>query len=395
MNRIAFVSSDEMVRVASPDALDAPHQAVSPQGHRCVWPAWSPNGEDLMYSVYPAAGSNGHGAFRIISRPAGKPATAIYTNEPGTDAIAQQTPHYLMWSPDGSKVAFIAQTVSSGMSLMVADAAGEAAPVRLLDGAPLFFCWSQDSEYIFAHVRELHYLIRLSDPEPAQVPVASIGYQTPSVNPHDGRIAMCGEMSDTLQGIVVATVQGGAEVLGEVEGSVGFSWRPGSQGPQGARPQGAHLGIVSGLNRGSGYYDRLTLLDVSTTAERVLIEEPILCFFWSPDGSKIAYVTPSEGAQGSVRWGMLDLETDEVRYLADFIPSREQLTMFMFFDQYGQSHGLWSPDSDKILFSGILGRVEGRGPLPDGRTSSVYIADGMGGDEPELVGQGSMAVWSV
>ena len=228
MSRIAFVSSDEMVRVASPDALGAPHQAVSPQGHRCVWPAWSPNGEDLMYSVYPAAGSNGHGAFRIISRPAGKPATAIYTNEPGTDAIAQQTPHYLMWSPDGSKVAFIAQTVSSGMSLMVADAAGEAAPVRLLDGAPLFFCWSQDSEYIFAHVRELHYLIRLSDPEPAQVPVASIGYQTPSVNPHDGRIAMCGEMSDTLQGIVVATVQGGAEVVGEVEGSVGFSWRPGS-----------------------------------------------------------------------------------------------------------------------------------------------------------------------
>ena len=106
------------------------------------------------------------------------------------------------------------------------------------------------------------------------------------------------------------------------------------------------------MNRGSGYYDRLALLDADSTAERVLIEEPMLCFFWSPDGSKIAYITPSEEAEGSVRWAVLDLESDETSYLVDFLPSREMLTMFMFFDQYGQSHSLWSPDGSKILFAG-------------------------------------------
>ena len=385
MNRIVIVSRDERVRVVSPDALGAIYAAASPAGHRCAWPVWSPNGKGLMYSVYPAASSNGHGAFRLIARAAGEPATTIYTNEPGTDAIAQHTPHYLMWSPDGSKVAFIAQTLSSGMSLMVANADGAGEPMRLIDGAPLYFCWSQDSEYIFAHVRELHYLIRLSEPDPAQVPVVSMGYQAPSVSAVDGRIAMCGEMSDTVQGIIVATIQSGAEIVGEVEGLAALSWRPGR----------GQLAVSSGLNRGSGYYDRLALLDADSTAERVLIEEEMLCFFWSPDGSKIAYITPSEGAQGSVRWAVLHLETDEVRYLADFLPSREQLTMFMFFDQYGQSHRLWSPDSSKILFSGVLGRLEARGPLPDGDTSSIYIADVDGGDEPVEVAQGTIGVWSV
>ena len=384
MNRIAIVSGDERVRVVSPDVLGVPYLAVSPPQHRCAWPVWSPNGEELMYSAYPAAGSNGHGAFRVISRPPGKPATAIYANEPGTDAIAQHTPHYLMWSPDGSKVAFIAQTLSAGMSLFVADVAGGAPPMRLLDGAPLYFCWSEDSAYVFAHVRELHYLIRLSEPEPAQAPVMSQRYQAPSVSSRDGRIAIGGEMSETVQAIIVATIQGGAEIISEVEGLTSFSWRP----------ERGQLAVASGLDRGSGYYDRLALLDADSTAERVLVEEPMLCFFWSPDGSKIAYITPSEDAQGSVRWAVLDTETDEIRRLADFVPSREQLTMFMFFDQYGQSHRLWSPDSSRILFAGVAGRLEERGHLPDGMASSVYIADASGSREPELVGQGSIGVWS-
>ena len=385
MNRIAIVSSDERTRVVSPEALGVPYLAVSPSGHRCAWPVWSPDGKDLMYSAYPAAGSNGHGAFRIISRPPDKPFRAIYTNERGTDAIAQHTPHYLMWSPDGSKVAFIAQTMSAGMSLFVADAAGSTPPLRILDGAPLYFCWSRDSEYLFVHVRELHYLIRLSEPEPAQVPVVSQRYQAPSVSSHDGRIAMGGEMSETVQAIIVATIQGGAEIISEVEGLTSFSWRP----------HRSQLAVASGLDGRSGYYDRLALLDADSTAERALVEEPLLCFFWSPDGSKIAYITPSEGAQGSVRWAILDTETDETRYLPDFLPNREQLTMFMFFDQYGQSHNLWSPDSAMILFSGVPGRLQERSPLASGSASAVYIADAGGERELEVVGQGSMGVWSV
>lgn len=384
MNRIAIVDDGEQVRVVSPDAEGLDHQIISAPGQRCAWPVWSPDGESVVYSAYPSAFSNGHGAFRLISARQDESPKTIYTNEPGTDAIAQHTPHYVLWSPDGKRVAFIAQTLSDGMSLMVTDADGEGPPTRLLGGAPLYFCWSQDSEYILAHVRELHYLIRLSEPEPAQVPVMSMRYQAPSTSTLDGRIVMCGEMTEAEQGIIVARVQGGAEIVGEVEGLAAVSWRPGK----------GQLAVASGLDRGSGYYDRIALLDADSTAERVLIEEPALCYFWSPDGMKIAYITPSEGTQGSVRWAVLDLETDHVQYLTDFLPSHAQLTMFMFFDQYGQSHKAWSPDSGKLLFAGVPGRLEERGPLSDVSASSVYLADVSGVEEPVLLGEGTIGVWS-
>ena len=384
MNRIALVSSDESVRVASPEAPGIPHSAISPRGQRCAWPTWSPDGEALVYSAYPAAASNGHGAFRIVSRPPGEPATSLYVNEPGTDAIAQHTPHYMMWSPDGAKLAFVAQTLSSGLSLFVSDAAGSGAPVRLLDGGPLFFCWSSDSRRILAHSRELHYLIDLDAPTPAQVPVVSLGYQAPSVSPSDGRVAICGELSDTKQGILIANFDGGADMVDEVEGAVSFSWRP----------DGVNLAVARDLDRSGGYYGRLALIDVATSSQRILLEEPLLCFFWSPDGSKIAYIAPSDDAQGSVCWGILDLKSGDRRYTVDFMPSREQLTMFMFFDQYSQSHRLWSPDSRKLLFTGVLGRRQVRAPLPDGGASVIYIADADGSAEPTPVGTGSIAVWS-
>ena len=85
-------------------------------------------------------------------------------------------------------------------------------------------------------------------------------------------------------------------MVDEVEGAVSFSWRP----------DGVNLAVARDLDRGGGYYGRLALIDVVTSSQRTLLEEPLLCFFWSPDGSKIAYIAPSDDAQGSVRWGILD-----------------------------------------------------------------------------------------
>ena len=64
MNRIALVSSDESVRVASPEAPGIPHSAISSRGQRCAWPTWSPDGEALVYSAYPAAASKWTWSFQ-------------------------------------------------------------------------------------------------------------------------------------------------------------------------------------------------------------------------------------------------------------------------------------------------------------------------------------------
>jgi len=98
-------------------------------------------------------------------------------------------------------------------------------------------------------------------------------------------------------------------------------------------------------------YQDLKLVPDSETVDPMTIEDNVLAFFWSPDGSKLAYVTLSQ-VRGVLTWNLLDMNSRVQRRLIDFIPSRNQLTMFQFFDQYAYSHSLWSPDSRSLVFAG-------------------------------------------
>lgn len=386
MAMIAIAGRDARIYVGDVDAdgAAADLRALTPAGMRCAWPTWSPDGGALAYSAYPAAGSNGHGAFRVMAQRVGGRARTIYVNEPGTDAIAPHTPHYLMWAPDGARIAIIAQRLGRGLSLLVGDSDGAEAPVRMLDGGPLYFCWARDSRRILAHTRELHYLLELGSPLAAQVPVVSLGYMAPSASPAGEFVALCAEISADRQALLAARLDGGSsEMVAEIEGATGFSWSA----------DGGRLAVARDLDRVTGYYGRLFVIDVRTGEERLLLTEDALSFFWSPDGGRIAYIARSDGAEGSVRWGVVDVDTGARRYLADFIPSQEQLSMFMFFDQYSQSHRVWSADGWMLAFAGALGRREARTELPDGGASTVYAADVDGGDA-WAVGEGALGVWA-
>ena len=407
-NRIAIIGRDARIHVGDVDAngngATPDLRALTPPGMRCAWPTWSPDGASLAYSAYPAAGGNGHGAFRVIAQPVSgqaytflgdegrvlgfrahvdEQARTIYVNEPGTDAIAPHTPHYLIWSPDSRKIALIAQRLT-GLSLLVANAHSAAAPVRLLDGGPLYFCWARDSRRILAHSRELHYLLELGSPLAAQVPVVSLGYMAPSASPAGEFVALCAEISADSQALLAARLDGGSsEMIAEIDGATGFAWSP----------DGATLAVARDLDRATGYYGRLFLIDLATGDERLLLTESALSFFWSPDGNMIAYIAPSRRAEGSVRWAIADIASGARRYLPDFTPSQEQLIMFMFFDQYAQSHRVWSPDGRMLAFAGLLGRRQARDELPDGASSSVFATDIADGRVWPL-GDGSLGVWS-
>ena len=289
-----------------------------------------------------------------------------------------------MWSPDGARIAIIAQRLGTGLSLLVGDARGSDAPARMLDGGPLYFCWARDSRRILAHARELHYLLELGSPLAAQVPVVSLGYMAPSASPAGEFVALCAEISADSQALLAARLDGGSsEMIAEIEGATGFAWSP----------DGATLAVARDLDRATGYYGRLFLIDLATGDERLLLTENLLSFFWSPDGGAIAYIAPSDGAQGSLRWAVADIASGARRYLPDFTPSQEQLSMFMFFDQYAQSHSVWSPDGNMLAFAGLLGRRQSRGELPDAGASVVYAADVNGG-RALPIGEGSLGVWS-
>ena len=144
----------------------------------------------------------------------------------------------------------------------------------------------------------------------------------------------------------------------------------------------------------SGFYSGLHLIDCDTQEERQVIDDPVLAFYWSHDGSRVAYVTSSEGAEGSLRIGVVTVDDGSVVYLPDFRPSQEQLTHFMFFDQYAQSLPLWSPDDGSLLVFGELGYHVERTPLSSGETNRAIVLDPTGEREPREVSGGFIGCWA-
>jgi len=93
-------------------------------------------------------------------------------------------------------------------------------------------------------------------------------------------------------------------------------------------------------------------------------------------------------------WGVVDVETAETSYLSDFRPSEEQIAVFMFFDQYVQSHNPWSSDRTWLVYAGVLGRQGQQLPLPEVHESDVMVEPVAGSGHAEVVAQETFATWS-
>ncbi len=383
MGRIAYVSDKDEICTIDHDGGNK--QLVTEQGRAYTWPTWSPDGRGIAYSAY-SSGNNGHGRLGLYLKPVdgGRP-RLLYSNEPGTDAIAHRTPHYVVWSPDGRKIAFIAQTHTGGLTLFVCFEPWSDEASYVMEGAPLYASWSPDSRTLLVHCRQDYYLVSVEgDIEVIPIAGRSAMSMTPSWSPDGKRIGLLQYMEGERQELVEVGPDGDLRTLTELEGPGAFAWRPDS----------SSIALVRDPLGRSGFYRGIWLLEPEGQGPVPLTDDPVLSFFWSPDGGKIAYVTPLEGSEGGLRWALLDTEGGETTFLANFQPSREQLTAFMFFDQYTQSHRFWSPDGLHLVTAGFVrDQLETAEELTGGE-SGVYVVDVTGQAKPRVLAHGCLGVWS-
>lgn len=392
-NRIVFV--DDRGDLYTADAAGQDRRPVAPdlpagdgpvEVSAANWPAWSPDGRAIAFSW--VARSRGRLAIRLLVADATSGAvTEIYENPPDVPpGIAPNLPHFILWSPDSRRLAFLTMT-AAGQTLFVAAADGSG-PVRpVASGAPFFPVWSPDGRRLLFHLETELYLLDLEDGAPARprsLGAPSASYRVPSWSPEGGRLAFVEDTPDGPELIVSDAAGEGRRRLGGVKPGVALIWSPTGRG----------LALAAPAAPGDAYRG-LEILDPEGGDRRRLTSEDLLSFAWSPDGREIAYAGVDLD-QSTLYWSVVGADSGDRRRVAAFVPSRDAMTALTFFDQYAYAVRWWSPDSRSLVFAGRLAHpVRGNGHQGgEAHQDQIYLLDARGETPPRVAGRGTLGFWT-
>ncbi|MEE9261530.1 MAG: LpqB family beta-propeller domain-containing protein, partial [Dehalococcoidia bacterium] len=380
-NRILYVGNDFEIYTISPDGSDP--LKLTDERRVYTWPTWSPSGRRVAFSSF-SLDPFGPGKAIYSVDAAGGGLNLIFENAPDSGpAVGPRIPHYSLWSPDGEHVAFLAMSERT-LSLYLVSASGQEKAQILANGAPLYLAWSNDSQSLLVHRQGELLRVDIEAPDrPLNLEAQSSGYRAPAWSPTSDAIAFLAadEGGETLY---VARFDGSRRrALARLQGMASFLWAP----------QGNRLAIGQSSDGNDPFLQDIQVIDVTTGEILPLVQRPILAFFWSPDGSRVAYVTTNI-EETALQWRVVEVRTGQDTELVDFHPSPDQLTLLAYFDQYAYSHQVWSPDSSRLVFAGALaeGAVPGDEEAP---ISQIFVLDAEGNAPVQAIAPGLLASWSM
>ena len=397
LDRIAYTGADGGLFTIDPDGTNSRRlageeflgsaggvQAQPTQSSTIYyWPTWSPRGDKLAVSRVVLEESGARASIHLVD-PTDGALTFIYENEPDVlPLIAPDAPHYLYWAPDGNLLTFIAST-PRGLTLLAAPLGGQGDPVTLITQGPIYYSWASDSSSILMH-RGRDLLLARSPQlhQNQELSNTGVGFRTPAFSPSGNQAAYVAPSDDHLALFILDTGQNTAPVeLLQVGLNTAFLWSP----------DGQVLAVADTASASGGVYEGVRLIGVGGGGERVLVDEPVLAFFWSPDGSQILYVTVS-AEQRALAWKVIPMGGGVGRVMTEFVPSPEMFTMLSFFDQYAYSHAVWSPDSSKFVFAGALRGGAARGNGAEASADKIYVVD-VASATVQQIASGRLGFWS-
>lgn len=353
---IAFIGTDQNVYTLNlADRSEAALTDDSSAARVYRWPTWSTDGRLAYFLADP-------GQTEVYISPDGQaPGQSVYAGE-------GEVLNYAYWSPDNCAASdrcrdlavLLSSQAAGGLFVeLVRDGLYPVSSRNVGTGGPFYFSWSPDgSRMLWQRNNERLDIFDVETNNLAEIlSVIPGAFQSPSWSPVDDRLLVGalnrdGETTD----VMIATEQEQHVLASRLEGPVAFAWSPNGD-------------YVAYTNRDGP----LTVLDALTG--RLIIRTAVngvAAFFWSPNSQHIAYITLStppssfnvmadtggnaaaavQEATG-IAWSVLDINTGANRQYGAFLPTQDMLYLLIYFDQFAQSHRLWSPDSRYLIYAEI------------------------------------------
>jgi TolB protein len=384
VNRIVVQGADGNLYTIRPDGTD--RVALTEDGTETLvyrQPTWSPDADRIAW-------------VEITGSEAGLSSALVTSASDGSTTradMADRPPFYLAWSPDGARLAALSSW-DAGLALRGVDvAAGGSQTSLLTQGQPLYFAWSPDGGRMIAHLNGEKVSLVSADGEETELDPASAPFGAPDWLT-DGAAFVYARNTEGARRLVLADPSGVTlRDLADLEGSVSFS----------VSPDGGRVAYVdTGEMAPTAAFGALavTSLQGDTADAQVVDEGPVLAFFWSPQGDKIAYLVagdrPADGPRASLsptlrsdhlnlwlQWKVWDGE--RAYELSQFRPSDTFLIDYLrFFDQYARSMTPWAPDGSAFVYAGDS----------EDELSGVWVQGVAEGNLPQRIGDGVYAAWS-
>jgi hypothetical protein len=255
----------------------------------------------------------------------------------------------------------------------------------LVDGRQIYFDWSPDGRSLATHV----------DGDAAELPSARVGLRSSVGEAAHAELAVRPNAfrAPALVDRGRALLASGADAAGR---SVLQRWPVDGSAPtplmatEGVpaflvSPRGDRAAVAEGFGCIDGVYTGIKLVDLATGATTELYGGPMVAFFWSPSGDRLAWIA-IDLPGGDMSWFVGDGHGRPTRLTA-YRPSAAFATMLPFFDQVAATVDVWAPDGRSLVFPGWVD--EG-----DDGPSQVWVVDVAAGTAPRPVATGQLASWA-
>lgn len=395
--RLAYIGADGNIYVTTPELEEhfaiTQDATVPPEGPGLSYPrvSWSPDGQ-LAYASVIREGNDAQARLYVAESPGAPPRL-----------VGQSDEHfiiYVYWSPtpcpeepDCSRLSYLIEE-PEGIALHVVDMReSEISNAVAGYGWPFYFSWSPDGKNMLWHTGGAARFNE--DARLAHFTLANMQVETLNIDPglfiapawsplgDEWLFVANQDRVDYLYRTKAERIRlhpDAKQTLTTAEDKhMVFSWSP-----QEDRVAYSILRNSDGL-----IFGPIHVYDLNS-GETKRITSPsfdISGFFWSPDGERIGYLSRLALRDTAwMQWRVYDLAEELDRGFSAFNPSYQMRYVVSSFNQYVQSHRLWSPDGRYLVYA----------DQDNARVERIWMVDTFAerGADPILVAEGSMGFWS-